>query len=254
MMVSPLEVVEQIAKNMGEDEEEQDEEFITPYQEIEAAIQKVPDVPTHEAAVEKTVLLVEVLQKYLTPCLMATPLVYLSDDSWEFYDHKAFRAARRKELADIAESLKTNLLLGDAASSSVVNTIKGAFGTSQSTENLPTLLPSIVEGLENVFLEVLKVRLPAMPSLYLTENFFDTIPVKEAYEELITKLQKNRKMDIRTRVYGLGQIFVQFLLLCPIGRPQLYANDSEWKLVSEKDLRAELRSMIFRRAANVASP
>jgi hypothetical protein len=44
---------------------------------------------------------------------------------------------------------------------------------------MPTLLPSIVEGLENVLLEAMKVRLPAMPSFYLTENFFDTIPVKE---------------------------------------------------------------------------
>eukprot|EP00026_Physarum_polycephalum_P013594 Phypoly_transcript_14011.p1 GENE.Phypoly_transcript_14011~~Phypoly_transcript_14011.p1 ORF type:complete len:248 (+),score=43.30 Phypoly_transcript_14011:28-744(+) len=238
---------------MDEDEEEKDDEPITPYQEIETTLQRVPDVPSFEVAVEKTMLLVEVLRKYLTPCLMATPLVYLSDDSWEFYDHKAFRAARRKELVDISESLKTISQSSDEASSSVVNTIKVAFGR-QSTDNMPNLLPSIVEGLENVFLEVLKVRLPAMPSIYLTENFFDTIPVKEAYQELITKLQKNRKMDIRTRVYGLGQIFVQFLLLCPIGRPQLYVNDTEWKLVSEKDLRADLRRMIFQRNANVASP
>ena len=128
-------------------------------------------------------------------------------------------------------------------------------------------------------------------------------------------------MDIRTRVYGLAQVFLQFLLLCPIGRPQLYTSgnillpslsprsplalpslsprsplalpslsprsplalpslsprlpslsprsplalpslsppspfpssshtmpDTEWKLVSEKDLRAELRGMILQRA------
>jgi hypothetical protein len=247
MMVSPLEVVEQIAKNMDTDQDGA-QEVITPYEEVDLILQKVPDVPTIEKAVEKTSVLVDVLRRYLTPCLMATPLVYLSDESWEFHNHKAFRAARRNELNDISESLKTNLQLAGDITPEMLATIKQAFGCDKPTENLPTLLPSIVEGLENVFLEILKVRLPAMPSFYVTENFFDTVGVKEAAEELKTKIEKNRKMDIRTRVYGLSQIFLQFLLLCPIGRPQLYVSDDEWKLISEKDLRAELRQMIMKRA------
>jgi len=224
MIVSPIDVVEAVAKAMDDDPKDPGV-VLTPYEEIDNALNKVPDVPTLEKAVEKTVILVDVLHKYLVPCLMATPLVYLSDDSWEFHDHKVFRAARRKELDDLADSLKANLF----------------------SENLPTLLPTMLEGLEQVFREVLKVRLPAMPNIYLTENFFDTLPVKEAYDEIIAKLNKNKKTDARTRAFGLSQIFVQFLLLSPVGRPQLYVSDTEWKLISEKDLRAELRRKILQR-------
>jgi len=250
MMVSPLDVVEVVAKNMEYDnkDEEEEIEFLTPFEEIDSYLNKTPDVPTLEKAVERTTLLVDVLRNYLVPCLMATPLVYLSDDSWEFHDHKVFRAARRKELDDLNESLRANAISSDVPRA-MVDKLHEIIGSDskgrQNTENIATLLPSIIEGLEKVFLEVLKVRLPAMPSLYLTDNFFDTIPVKEAYEELINKLEKNRKLDARSRVYALSQIFLQFLLLCPVGRPQIYASDTEWKLVNEKEYRASLRQMIL---------
>jgi len=251
MMVSPLEVVEAVAKNMDIDgAEDETNEFITPFEEIDSYINRTPDVPTMEKAIQKTTLLVDVLRKYLIPCLMATPLVYLSDDSWEFHDHKVFRTARRKELDDLTESLKTNAMSSNVPTAMVdkLHEIIGSDSKGRSrTENIETLLPSIIEGLEKVFLEVLKVRLPAMPSLYLTDNFFDTVPVKEAYQEIIDKLEKNRKLDPRTRVYGLSQLFLQFLLLCPVGRPQIYVSDTEWKLISEKDYRASLREEILRR-------
>jgi len=64
---------------------------------------------------------------------------------------------------------------------------------------------------------------------------------------LVEKIGKNKKMDVRTRVYGLSQIFIQFLLLCPMGRPQVYINDTEWKLEGEKVIRASLRELIMKR-------
>jgi len=196
-----------------------------PFEEIDNALLRVPDVPSFEKAAEKSLVLIDVLHRYLIPCLMATPLVYMSDEKWDFHNHAEFRAAQRKELEDLRDTLSANL----------------------GGENLKTILPNILDRLESVFLEVLKVRLPAMPSIYLTENFYDTVPVKEAFGELTEKVQRNKRLDIRTRVYTLSQLLIQFLLYCPVGRPQIYVNDTEWKLESERTIRASLREAIFRR-------
>jgi len=234
MMISPLDVAEVIAASETMEEEERLKDNPntqgvvaegSPFEEIDNTLHKVPDVPTIEKAVERAVVLVDVLNKYLTPCLMATPLVYMSDESWDFHNHAEFRAAKRKELADLQDALKANLF----------------------SENMPVLLPTMLDTLDSVFLDVLKVRLPAMPNIYLTENFYDSVPVKEAFGELVEKIGKNKKMDVRTRVYGLSQIFIQFLLLCPMGRPQVYINDTEWKLEGEKVIRASLRELIMKR-------
>jgi len=232
-IVTPLDVAEVIAQSQAMDEDEAKSQPNaqgvvvegTPYDEIEHAIHRVPDVPTIDKAVERTAVLVDVLHKYLIPCLVATPLVYMSDESWEFHNHAEFRSSRRKELQDLTAALKANAV----------------------SENIPVLLPTMLDTLEKVFLDVLKVRLPAMPNIYLTENFYDSIPVKEGYGELVEKIMKNKKMDVRTRVYGLSQILVQFLLLCPMGRPQVYINDTEWKLESERVIRAQLRELILKR-------
>jgi len=216
---TPETVVDAFATILADDEEEG-----TPLAEVEKALRKVPAIKSPEALVERFTTLLEVVHESLVPCLIATPYVYLSETDWTLSNHAEFRAAKRKEIKDIGEALRDR---GDRV---------------EDGQIIP-----LIDRFEDVLKDIFRVRLPAMPNYYITENFYDTIGVSEVAEELIKLMADARVFDAKTRLQGLTKVLVRWFLLCPVGRPQIYASDEGWTTSNEKDLRIQYRKRLLQK-------
>jgi len=216
-------VVEALTAIVGDDD---DEEFASPLDEIETNELKVPAMTSPADIINRFIVLVETVHQSLVPCLIATPLVYKSENEWTFANHAEFRAEKRKQLKDIEAVLK----------------LRGV-GIEESE------LVSLIDKFGEILMEIFKVRIPAMPNYYLTDNFYDTVGASEIAEELSKAITDSKIFDAKTRLQGMTKILLRWFLLCPVGRPLVYANDTEWSTVSEKDLRAEYRSKLIGNAS-----
>eukprot|EP01110_Echinostelium_bisporum_P011963 TRINITY_DN6101_c0_g1_i1.p1 TRINITY_DN6101_c0_g1~~TRINITY_DN6101_c0_g1_i1.p1 ORF type:complete len:226 (+),score=40.96 TRINITY_DN6101_c0_g1_i1:73-750(+) len=223
-LVSPTDVVDLVTKYTEEHREDVVIEG-TPEDELNNLLEQTPPVPNPEAAANKLITCINVLYDSLLPCLVATPLVYMSDSEWKLHSHSDFRATKRKELKEMEGILSNNLF----------------------TQPVAEVLPKLLDDFDRIFSEVLDVRVPAMPSMYLTENYYDLKPMPEIAAELKEKLAIGKKYgEVSSRVKQLVRVLLQWFLYCPVGRPQVYASDSEWTLVNERVLRKEFRGRLLK--------
>jgi len=219
---SPETVIEAIATILPDEEEG------SPKAEVEKAMRKVPAITSPEALIARFTTLLEVVHESLLPCLIATPFVYLSETDWTLSSHAEFRAAKRKQLKEIDGALVD----------------KGV-----NIENSELL--SLIDAFEGVLRDVFRVRLPAMPNYYITENFYDTIGASEVAEELIKTMADAKIFDAKTRLQGITKVLVRWFLLCPVGRPQIYVSDEGWTTSNEKDLREAYRRKLLQKPQKV---
>jgi len=215
---TPETVVEALSNIVAEDEEEEG----TAQEEVETVLQKVPAITTPGGRINRFIVLAEVVQQSLVPCLIATPFVYLSETDWSFASHADFRRERRKQLDEILAPLKSKVIDMD------------------NDELIP-----LINKFEDILKDIFRVRIPAMPSYYITENYYDTVGASEVAEELIKNITDAGIFDAKTRLQNLTKVLLRWFLLCPVGRPQVYANDDGWSTVSEKELRASYRDKLL---------
>jgi len=227
ILPTPIDVADFFAKNV--DTEVQDESqradptVYTPYQELAKVLKRVGPISTTDAAADKLLTMIQVVNRSLVPALIMTPYVYITATDWVLKSHATFRSSQRKELKELEDILKANL----------------------SSTDRKTIATDVLNRFELVLINIFNVRIPAMPSFYLTENFYDTISVGDACEDLILKINQCKKYDLRERTRNLTKVLIQWFLYCPIGRPQVYANDEGWATVSEKELRSQFRDDIL---------
>jgi len=199
-----------------------DDEEGSPQAEVDAVLRKLPAITSPAGIISRSISLVEVLHESLVPCLIATPYVYLSESEWTLSNHTEFRAAKRKQLNEILTVLKSE-------------------GVAVSEEKLK----SLIDNFEGILRDVFKVRIPLMPNLYITENFYETVGASEVAEEFSHEMADLRIFDSKTRLQGLTKVLMKWFLLCPVGRPQIYVSDTEWTTSNEKDLRTEYRTRLI---------
>jgi len=199
----------------------------SPYDEIENTLKQVKIIRDDKESRERFLTLVHVLYQSLVPCPVATPLVYLSDESWKLSDYAEFRSSKRKQLKTLEEALKGAI---DAASQ---------YDTRER-------IAELVEEFETVLKEVLHVRIPAMPNLYITENYYDMISISEACNNLCGKLATVKKYEVKSRIHEMTKVMLEWFLLCPVGRPVIYASDTEWTTITESSLRASYRAELVK--------
>eukprot|EP01111_Echinosteliopsis_oligospora_P011851 TRINITY_DN3_c1_g1_i1.p1 TRINITY_DN3_c1_g1~~TRINITY_DN3_c1_g1_i1.p1 ORF type:complete len:231 (+),score=69.76 TRINITY_DN3_c1_g1_i1:139-831(+) len=228
ILPTPVDVADFFSRNVdndvGEEKKKADPAINTPYQELAANLKKVVAIPSAEVAADKLLIMIQVVNKSLIPALVMTPYVYLSPSDWMVKSHSEFRAAQRRELKELEDILKAN----------------------RASPELKTIATDVLNRFEAVLLNLFKIRIPAMPSFYLTENFYDTISVGDATDDLVSKITQCKKYEIRERTRNLIKVLIQWYLYCPLGRPQVYLNDDTWTTTSEKELRAEYRETLLR--------
>lgn len=218
---SPESVVDAFSTILADDEEEG-----SPEAEVEKALRKVPPITSPEGLVKRFLTLVEVVHDSLVPCLIATPFVYPSEAEWTLTSHSDFRAERRKQLKAISSTLQNK-------------------GPSIGSEEILAL----IDTFEGILGDIFRVRIPAMPNYYITENFYDTVGASEIAEELIKTFTEAKVFDAKTRLQGLTKVLVRWFLLCPVGRPQVYVSDEGWTTANEKDIRHDFRKKLLQKAA-----
>jgi len=199
--------------------DDDDEDEASPQAEIDEVIKKIPPITS---VVSRFITLVEVVRESLVPCLIATPFVYLSPTDWTLSNHAEFRALKRNQLGEISTALKSN-------------------GVEVEGDNLK----QHIDKFESILSEIFRVRIPLMPNLYITENFYETIGSSEIAEELIKEMVDLRIFESKTRLQGLTKVLMKWFMLCPVGRPQIYVSDTEWTTSNEKDLRTEYRTKLI---------
>jgi len=214
-------VIDALTTIVGDDDDDE-EEHVSPQAEIENTQLRVTPINSPTELINRFITLVETVHQSLVPCLVATPFVYLSENDWALSSHADFRAEKRKQLKDIEAVLK----------------LRGV-----GIENSELL--SLIEKFEGILMEIFKVRIPAMPSYYVTENFYDTVDASEVAVELSKIITDARIFDAKTRLQGLTKLLVRWFLLCPIGRPLVHVSDEGWTTTSEKDLRASYREKLI---------
>jgi len=215
---SPENVLQAFAELVGND----DEEAETPQADIDAEIKKIPAISSPAGVISRFITLVEVTRESLVPCLIATPYVYLSESDWTLSNHAEFRAKKRDQLSEILTLLKSN-------------------GVEVEGEKLR----SLIDNFEGILKDIFKVRIPLMPNLYVTENFYETVGASEIAEDLAKAMAELRIFDSKTRLQGLTKVLMKWFMLCPVGRPQIYVSDTEWTTSNERDLRTEYRTRLI---------
>jgi len=210
---TPEQVVDVLTSIVGNDDDDEG----TPEKEVAKALKKIPAITSPSGLVNRFLLLVDVVHQSLIPCLIATPYVYLSETDWSFHSHADFRAEKRKQLKELEEKIR-----------------------SANTNELPEL----IDKFEGILADIFRIRIPAMPNYYITENYYDTVGASEIAEELIKTMTEARVFDAKTRLQNITKVLMRWFLLCPVGRPQIYVSDTEWTTSNEKDLRAEYREKL----------
>jgi len=199
----------------------------TSYEEIEDALNKVKLLADDKEAIEKFLSLVDVLHQSLIPCLIATPFVYLSDEKWKLHSHPEFRAAKRKQLKKLEEE---------------INAAAHAPPEYDTRERIKEL----VDEFESILIELFHVRIPAMPNMYITENYYDLIAVSEVCTSLCEKIESVKKYEVQSRLYHYTKVMLEWFFLCPVGRPVVYVSDEDWSTVSESSLRINYRAQLLK--------
>jgi len=182
----------------------------------EQEVKVLPELNTDKDAERKLLTLVRVLFKSLIPCLVATPLVYLNDQAWLLSSHSVFRSTKRTKLERLMKSLN-----------------------SVSKDSL-----RILADFEQILLEVLSIRIPAMLEFYEQDQDRRRVAVKVVCHELCTRVKDGKSLAFRARVRNLGNVLLRWFTYQPVGRPHLYLSDADWELIPEKNLRASYRHEI----------
>jgi len=190
--------------------------FEDEFDDAQNVMREVRDLVAYDNAIKKLNTLIQVLHKSLVPCLVATPLVYCEGNKLSLSSHSDFRKEKRK--------LLDNLL-------------------SQMNDKNKDPTP-IADRFSMILKDVLKVRIPAMPELYMNDASHIREKSKIVSKTLIQRVDSAKNMDFIGRIREIASIMLLWFTYRPVGRPHIYVSDTQWTLVAEEDLRRSYRSQI----------
>eukprot|EP01112_Ceratiomyxa_fruticulosa_P009153 TRINITY_DN2387_c0_g1_i3.p1 TRINITY_DN2387_c0_g1~~TRINITY_DN2387_c0_g1_i3.p1 ORF type:complete len:432 (+),score=80.93 TRINITY_DN2387_c0_g1_i3:751-2046(+) len=165
---------------------------------------QLPPLKTISDATSKLLVLINVIRSSLIPCLVATPLVYLTETAFLMGNHADFR----KKLRERLDSLE--------------NKVKGGLSIDGVGETVVTV--------GNIVVEILGVKIPAMLDVY--EDDYVQIKKKNWSDErkmlrdelapILSKLSRQYSVEnICSTVNGITYILLKYFTYKPLGRPHL---------------------------------
>ncbi|KAM9976783.1 hypothetical protein ACTFIR_010629 [Dictyostelium discoideum] len=200
----------------------------------------------------KVKILYKVMLSYFTCCLVATPMVYLTPESWKLSNHSDFRAEKRKQIEKLLLVLKSNVAPIDL-----------------------DVLRKLILEFTDILICALDIQIPLLLEVYSddssTSKRVNYKNEKKLLKETITKSinqlkyfqpqqsslsssfgisTSNNNNPVFQELLGnsvqmIQSVMLHFFKMKPIGRPHVYAKDGNWSLVSESKRRYEYRTSIL---------
>ncbi|EGC39778.1 hypothetical protein DICPUDRAFT_74736 [Dictyostelium purpureum] len=221
--------------------------------ECDAESFKIPDFRSVPDIQYKVKVLYKVMHSYFTTCLVATPMVYLTPDSWKLSSHSDFRSEKRAQIDKLLLVLKSNYPIDY------------------------DVLRKLILEFTDILVCALDIQIPLMLEVYeddstltkrknwsherklLKETISKSIHQLKYYQassssappaSLSNSFNNNENSATYQELLGssvkmLQSIMLQFFKFKPIGRPHLYKNDHQYKLISESKKRYDYRTSIL---------
>eukprot|EP01132_Coremiostelium_polycephalum_P004606 gene4606-5753_t len=196
---------------------------------------EIPDFKSIPDIQQKLKILLKIVHSHQTICPIATPMVYQNDNAWKMTNYSDLRATRRQEIEKMLSILKSNYPI-----------------------DLDILRKCIIE-FSDCLVQILHVKIPLMfevfeddSTLFSTKNWAnerklmrETIIKSHHKLKFVNSSSSSSQEQLSYCLRVLQSVLLKFFTFKPIGRPHVYKNDKEWKILNESKQRYEYRTSIL---------